>query len=446
MNWQLFKKRVLSDIRCHIAIVLLLLGANASLAVSRFQASLSTLAVKPKMIAQLENVAPCLTSLIGPPSKGCLKWQANVNASATFDDARRIFFAGGADDYIHVIDGDSGYRIADVKVKGRAVTDIRFDRDGSVFYAGTDKGMLYRFNAYTFAVNFSVEVDSKVNNNLTFIGDDLIFTSALGTVYCLDKNNGKIKWRLLRPMAKERLRLESQSNILSYQDPLADSNVQVIVPHADGYISFIDVKSGKVLNKLVLEAPGAKGMPDVVSPMVMLNNKLWVASFGRGVFAIDRSIGRIRDRLPILNIVQMSFEGSTLFAASPDKLYAISEQGRIMWENDFSKIRSRLPRSAFPFDGFAHGAKRMFFGTPSRLLVSKTHILMANSSIGFFDKSTGRLDAIIGNSVGFGPKISWAEPGNLVAVSKRGLLMKFQVTNPIQGHLLAFDDLLTLKR
>lgn len=385
------------------------------------------------MMAQPQVDGPCIASLIGPPTKSCIQWQPNVDAAPTFEASRRLIFVGAGDDFLHVLDADNGHAISAIKTSGRVITDTLFSDDRSLLYVGTDKGVVYGFDAYSFARVFSLIADSKVNNNLTIVGDALVFTSTIGSVYSVNSKSGAINWRIEQPLVTDRLRIAENSNIIWYEHVAkGEGQILLVVPHADGYLSVINAQTGEVKKQIHLGVARPNSFPDIVAPLVRLKNRLWVASYSLGVFCIDIDSGQIRDHMSLSNIVQLASDGTSLFAASPQTLFSISETSKVIWQNNITDLRSRTPRMGFPFNRVQQGAKHMFFGTPSRLLLNERYIIMATSSgsVGIFEKATGHLLKIVGNSIGFGTNIAWAETNSFLAVSRRGLLMKFKIFNP----------------
>lgn len=370
------------------------------------------------LMAEPQLVGPCISSLMGPPMKGCAQWLANVDAVAVKQKSTLLTFMGSGDEYLHILDekGRMRYQLA---TEGRVITKSLFNEDFSVFYFGTDKGIVYAVDAFSYKPVFTFTADSKLNDNFLLAKNHLIFTSALGTIYCL-LPDGQLKWHIEQPLIVERLRLSQRSNILTYSG--ANDDLQLLVPHAEGYISVVDLEAGKVLKKIELGV-GSSRFLDIVAPMAWLSGHLWVASYGLGIFAVDVSVGKVKRKIPETGVLDLVVKGEKLFAASADNLYAISSQGDILWKNEVSKLKTRTPKCAFPFNKLDRGAKRLFYGVPS-LLLSKNKLIVSSSagSVGIFDQTTGHLNQVIGNSVGFS-SINWAND-KILMVTKRGKLME----------------------
>ena len=102
------------------------------------------------MLSQPEVTGPCLMSLVGPISQKsfCRRYADNVNAIPFFDSSRRMVFLGSGDNYLHVIDADSGANLGYIHSSGRVITEPFFSHDGTKLYFGTDKGVLHCNNAF----------------------------------------------------------------------------------------------------------------------------------------------------------------------------------------------------------------------------------------------------------------------------------------------------------
>lgn len=389
-----------------------------------------------QMMVQLQTQSPCITSLIGPATASCIPWQANVEAVATFEPSRRLIIAGAADSFLHVIDADNARRIAQVATEGRVVTEALLDKELSVMYIGTDKGWIHALDAYSFKRIFSVQADSAISNDLMLVQQSLVFTTALGTLYALEQRNGAVRFRVPTPdQDREKIRLARQTNLVVFERGKENNELAVVVPHASGMVSMVNFESGNVLQSIKLSPGQEKGFSDIVAPMIWFKNRLWIASYDGGIFGLDTASGRVIDVIPIKEVVQLASDGTTLFAASTDVIYAISESLKVAWMNPIADKKSRPSPAGYPFNQYHGGLKRMFYGMPSRLLLGSNHIIFATSagSLGLLNKATGVLEKLVGNGVGYGSSIGWAGATDLVAISKRGLLMKFQIFDSVRS-------------
>ena len=126
-------------------------------------------------------------------------------------------------------------------------------------------------------------------------------------------------------------------------------------------------------------------------------------------------------------IQQLALHDGHIFAASSKSLYRLDLNGSIVWQNNFHYLKTKNAQYGFPFSGIDHGAHRVFMGIPSRLIFQSGHLVMASSlgAMGLFDLENGRLKQVLGDALGFGPKIGVAN-GGIIALTRFGTLVKFR--------------------
>ena len=153
-----------------------------------------------------------------PPSlQGhCLPWRDNVSAAPTYEGARRIIFTGSQGHYLHVVDADTGVNLVHIPTPGRVVTAVVSSPSKDKIYFGTDKGWLIGLDAFNFAELFRFEADSALANNIEIVGEDIVFSTALATIYAVNPQ-GQERFRIDRPLKENRLRLLANSTILVAQ-------------------------------------------------------------------------------------------------------------------------------------------------------------------------------------------------------------------------------------
>jgi len=384
-----------------------------------------------KYLAEPMVSGPCLPSLVGPPSEknNCLPWVANIDGEPTYEPSRRWVFTGSGDNFLHILDADNGRIFGRIPTIGRVVTYVVFSPDGTKMYFGTDQGVVAGYDAFSFKKLFSFQADSRVSNDLIIVGESVVFSSGLATVYKLNRQDGQELWQLKRPINPGRVKLASYSNILFLKNDHSFAGKDIlVVPHPDGFVSVLDFESGNEQHHIQLGAPGAKGtFPDIVAPMLYVGTSLWVASYDRGIVRLDPRSGQVISTININEVQQMVSDGERVYAASSKSLMALSTSGSIIWKKDFNKLKTRGARYGFPFVNFNPGPKRVLNGQPSRLLLSDGGLIMATSlgAMAMFDLRNGSLWQVVGNSLGFGPKISFFGSEGVFALTPRGSLALF---------------------
>lgn len=395
-----------------------------------FLCSISALALKPGQgityKTQISTIGPCLSSAISTPSEelNCRLWFGNINAAPSIDPSRLLVFTGAGDDYLHLFDHLNAKRIAQIKTIGRVITKTIFSEDGSKIFLGTEKGYLMAFDAYTFLPLFNFYADSKINNNLVISENILYFTTIKDTVYALDIISGTLKYMLERPVKGDRLRLESNANLIITKSEFEPDNKILLAPHADGYISYIDLESG-IIKKNIILPKGDVIFPDIVAPLLIVGTKFWASSNGAGVYIAEKSDGRILKILDIKEVVEMAENNDKIYLATPKYLYCLNLQGQILWKNNISSYVSKMQRRIFPFIS-KEEPRKLFLGRPSKLIFIEENIILATDQggLGIFSSNTGRFLGVLGNGVGFGPNLVKIDNG-VLAVSLGGILYYF---------------------
>jgi len=435
---KLYQDKKIYILALSIALPLLIVSCRTSFTpnISKIKGDHAQILVL-KYLMQPMASGPCLASLVGPPSAKfhCMQWVANIDAAPTYERARNFIFTGSGDNFLHVIDANSGAIFSRIPTTGRVVTKVVFNPDGSHIYFGTDQGVVCGFDAFKFTKLFSFQADSRINNDIMLVSDSLLFSSGLATVYKISLD-GQESWRAVRPIGASRLRLASNSNLFFLKsDPhgLASGDL-VAAPHPDGYISVFDFMTSHVLHNIELTQGGIRrAFPDIVAPMLYVGQALWVASYDLGIARIDPRSGQIISHVldqkgqSIQHIQEMATDQERIYAASNNNLMAFSLGGEIVWQKNIEEFKTKNARYGFPFERFETSPKRLFNGLPSRLLLSDDRLIMATSlgAMGMFDIRNGELRQVVGNSLGFGPKIDFLGNQGVIAMTPRGSLALF---------------------
>ncbi len=379
-----------------------------------------------EMMVSPQRTGPCLASLIGPPSEkeNCLPWNDTIDGAPSYDKTRRLIFVGAGDNFLYVLDSDTGARIAQIGTEGRVITETLFDIDKGIMFFGTDKGYIFAHDAFTYQKLFSFKADAKIQNDLVLSEGSLFFSSGLNTVYCLDAKAGKEKWHLQRPLVSERLTLLSFSNLKLIEQ--ANQKKVLVAPHPDGYLSIVDAKGGFEEKRLTISTNLSRTFPDIVAPLVIAGGSLWAASYSSGIVAVDIKSWQVKDKIDIFGIQQLASEGEKLYAASDKSLYALALSGHVLWQNNFSELKTEPVKLVFPFKSTNEMGRRVFLGLVSRLLIRDNQLIMASSlgAIGSFDLGNGILSQVVGNSLGFSPKISFGG-SEVLALTRKGTVVRF---------------------
>jgi outer membrane protein assembly factor BamB len=257
----------------------------------------------------------------------------------------------------------------------------------------------------------------------------LIFSTALATVYKINSTNAEELWRAERPIKPGRIKLMSYSSIFYSPKDFMGTDL-LMVPHPDGFVSVIDFHSGHITRTIQLgvHERAKHSSPDIVAPLLYVGGTLWAASMDFGISRIDPRSGQVVGHIPEKQIQNMTSDNEYIYAVTGQtkNLIALSQAGTIVWKKDLDMLLSTNERLGFPFEKFDVGAKKVFDGTPSRLLVKNKVLIVASSlgAMGIFNVRNGDRIQVVGNSLGFGPKISFLGNEGVIAVTTRGSLFK----------------------
>lgn len=376
---------------------------------------------------------PCIESLVSPvsTSKNCRSFVGNVSSAPTYFAPLQLIVSGSASENLLVSDARNGKQIVVIPAEGRVVTPVLFAKDSGQLFFGTEKGIVQSINAFSYEKRAVFNADSQVNSDIHFFNDTIIFSTMMGTIYCLEQKDLSKKWKIKNDRVMEgQLHLASYARWMSVQEKGANT---VIMARPMGELSFINAKEGKVTNTLQLGMVAAKEFADIVAPMVWLNGTLFVASYDLGLFAIDPQLGQIKRSYPAeKKIIQLATDGQALFAATKETLFALDSNAQRIWVNHFGEIYTKRERYGFPFDKYRESPNKLFIGSVSNLwVVGKTVILtMDEEGIGLFNGGDGKFVSAI-SKLGVGPNFTINDENNIFAVTRLGTLIKLSFESGI---------------
>jgi hypothetical protein len=384
-------------------------------------------------LAAMKDLAafgPCVLSSFKPVEQGCLSWAKNVDAAPYYDVSRRLIFTGSAANYLHVLDADYLKELSLVHTGSRVVTKPVKSPDGNLLAFATLDGRVFLLDSYTYETKLFFEVGSLVNNDLLFFENSLFFSNKLGTIYNIDTKDlsskeAKLLWKIERPAGKIALKLSSNSNLLVYKEPINSVNY-LLAPHYNGYISLIDINSGTVKKETTLATPVFNyDFPDIVAPLVLVDNAIYAASYKAGLFKIILpTLEIISKKEEITNIIQLTKSNEGLIASTTESLFFVSFDNVVKWKNNFSIVKTKSLSYGYPFSFIDQ--KPALIGSMSNIIIYNNFLIMASDmgGLGIFDLKSGSLMGIKGGLIGFGPKVEFYE-GMLFSVSKAGSLLKY---------------------
>ena len=382
------------------------------------------------IIARLAKQESSIFSSFKPVPTNALPWVSNVDAAPYYEPSRRLVFTGASDENLYVVDADSMQTITLINAKSRVVTKPIAILDHNLLAFATLDGHLYVIDAYSYQTKGVFLADSTINNNLLFFENKIFFSTKTGSFYCLnikaDTNYLSFGWQIEKPSLKSKINLSPNNNIVAYKNNFENINY-IIFPHFNGNIYVVNANSGVIKKELKLSSVYAD-FSDIVSPMVIKDNILYVSSYSLGLFKINLITLQVSQMLVKENmkeIIQLTFSEQGLIASNHRTLFLISYDGILLWKNNFSSIFLKKPLYESLFKDVEHYTSALKGGI-SKINIYKNCIIIASEmgGIAIFDLKTGVLKGIKGGLTGFGPKVEFYD-GLLFCVSKIGNLFKY---------------------
>ena len=190
---------------------------------------------------------------------GSLKWQYETGDQLQCSPslAGKLTFLGGCDQFLHIVDVESGKAAAD-KIPIDAPTGSTPSISGSYVFVPTYKGQIWAFQSPSNRLMWKFE-DTKLANefkNSVAVAEGLVIASSGNrNVFALELESGKVIWQ-------KTIRRRSDNS------PVIAGN-QVVVAGSDGRISRFDLKTGTELPVVELKG-GFLGSPAVSNGKLVL--------------------------------------------------------------------------------------------------------------------------------------------------------------------------------
>ena len=149
---------------------------------------------------------------------------------------------------------------------------------------GTASGGFYGLDAKDGRQKWTYEVPGEILNQAVVLGSKyVVFASNDGVLYALDTNSGRPVWTYRRG-------LPDRLTIHSLAAPSADATA-VYAGFSDGAVVALRDSDGTEIWKQELRSPVK--FPDVVAPLLSMDQQLIAAQFSGALYALDRT-GKIR--------------------------------------------------------------------------------------------------------------------------------------------------------
>lgn len=229
-------------------------------------------------------------------------------------------------------------------------------------YVGTDDGSLVCLDAGDGSVKWRYATRGPIMHPPVLAGDQVLFANEADHVYALDAQTGKFRWQY-KTETPEEFTLRGHAGVAVAGD-LAYTGF------ADGTMVALRVGSGTVAWIKSLKGDADRFIDVDATPLV-LGDTVYASSSSGGVYALDRTTGLIRWRLPLDGAGQIGTDGERLYVGAADEgIFALDLSGHVIWRQ-----------------GTSGG------GETAGPVVSGSYLLYALSEDGLFiaDKRTGRV-------------------------------------------------------
>jgi outer membrane protein assembly factor BamB len=180
-----------------------------------------------------------------------------------------------------------------------------------VVWAGFSDGSLVALSRNEGKVLWEKQLNSNkrfadMNADLIHVGDHVIVAAYDGALYNLNASTGATLW--------------SQENLGGSRGAQVQDGV-VYVGSSSGTVAALDEKSGKILWKFELDHP-------VASSVTVLSDHVVVSSSSQYLYLLERSTGKIVDRLDMG--YRSGFSGPFIYDAKLNLMYGLSRGGNLL--------------------------------------------------------------------------------------------------------------------
>jgi outer membrane protein assembly factor BamB len=301
----------------------------------------------------VRSQAPCATSLIQPPSDKdrCIRWSPRFAGGPTFHEELRLVLVGADDNMLKAFSLNQGQLVYETELPGNLASQPTLS--GNHVLLGTEDGYVLKMDATNGTVLWRIQVDAEVLEPPVVDHKSVYVVTGLDTLYALDIETGQAVWQHKNPLPVG-MTLRGQSQPTLHHAISDEKGERLMVGHADGTLTILETRTGKVLKRI--ELGDSDNFADVDTDPILVGHTVYAAAFDSGIFAIDERNGEIRWTLREKAITQLATDSQVLIAAGPGQALAIDLQShRVIWRTTFKKgvpgrIRIQGGRVHIPID------------------------------------------------------------------------------------------------
>jgi outer membrane protein assembly factor BamB len=291
------------------------------------------------------------------------------------------------------------------KLVGSVVCAPLIDR--GMLYVGTNDGYLVALDAQTGEEKWRYQSRGPIEQTPASTGDLIIFANEADQVVAVNAIDGKFKWQY-KSETPEEYTLRGHAGV-TVDGELAYTGF------SNGTLVALRRDNGSVAWSTSLKAEADRFMDVDATPLV-IEDVLYASSSSGGVYAIDKTTGFVRWRLPFYdasmpsatgNVGGLASDGKTLYVSVADLgTYAIDLGGNIIWRVG------------------ARGG-----GEPATPVVFADMLVYSLASSGLFvaDRKTGETLEFFDPGDGVSAQPTITGDGRLYVMSNRGILYAFDL-------------------
>lgn len=291
------------------------------------------------------------------------------------------------------------------KLLGSVVCAPLIDR--GVLYVGTNEGFLVALDAQTGQEKWRYQSRGPIAQTPASTGDVIVFTNEADQVVAVDAINGKFRWQY-KGETPEEYTLRGHAGVA------IDGNL-IYTGFANGALVALRRENGSLAWSTSLKGD-ADRFTDVDATPIVFEGNIYASSSSGGVYALDKTTGLIRWRVPFWdasmpsstgNVGGLSSDGKVLYVSVADLgTYSIDLQGNVLW-----RVGSR-------------GG-----GEPAQPVVFSDMVIYSLASAGVFvaSKKTGETLEYFDPGDGVSAQPTVTGDGRMFVMSNRGILYAFDL-------------------
>lgn len=277
----------------------------------------------------------------------------------------------------------------------------------TTMYVGTSDGALIALDSQTGKELWRYQSRGPIEQTPTIAGEVIVFANEADQVVAVDAVTGKFKWQY-KSETPEEYTLRGHAGVTSDGELLYTG-------FANGTLAALRMENGSVAWSTSLKGE-ADRFVDVDATPLVIDDTVYAAASSGGVYALDKTTGLVRWRLPFYdaalpsasgNVGGLASDGKQLYVSLADLgTYALDLSGNVIW-----RVGSR---------GGGEPATPVIFGDLLIYALAKDGMFIANRKTGetleYFDPGEG---------ISAEPVVSG--DGRLYVLSNRGILYAFDL-------------------